>query len=849
MPPRPPINDALTFGVLGPLEVRDGPDVIDVHGPQERALLALLLTEPGVVVATSAIVAGIWGDDQPADGRKTVQSYVSRLRRTLPDNGSDLLLTRSPGYLAAVEPARVDAEKFRTMVGCGRDDLTAGRHADASSTLREALGLWRGEAYAEFDAPFAVVERTALEELRLAALEDRMAADLGGGAGPELIGELEGLVARHPWRERLWAQLMTALYRAGRQGDALGAFRRAREALVNELGVEPGPDLRAIEAMVLAQDIRLTKPVSATTALTLAPPMTGPGMVGRGAELARLLEAYERAATDVVVRVLVTGPHGMGKTLLLAELAREVQKRGGTVHAGTPGQVAATPEWSPRAAPMVVLVDDLHRARPADLSALARSVLSAPPPLLLIGSCVPEALSTAQQAAAGTLFPDRMALPPLRADDVDEVVRLYVSDEGVADAIEAVSGADGVPLHVHAAASRFAEQRAAAEIGSAAARISQPRHQLATSREQVANGVVKLQKVRLLRTAAFAPQAADQVLCPYKGLAFFDVDDAPYFFGRERLIAQLVARLVDAPLLAVVGASGSGKSSVVRAGLVAAVRAGSLPNSQAWHTVVTTPAQRPPELPLRSTRTLLVVDQFEELFTALPRARQESYVEWLMAAAGGDDVSVVVAVRSDYFGHASAHPGLADLLAANTVLVGEMSPAELMQAVELPAVAAGLELDPGLAEAVAGDVSGQPGALPLMSTALLSLWERREGRRLSLAAYRELGGVRTAVAQLAETAYERLTPSQRVGARRIMLRLADVGEGGVPVRRRVLAPGAAPQTATTMPASCSTRWRPSGCSPCPRPMPRWRTRRCCASGRGCADGSTRTSPAGCCAGT
>ena len=579
IPPGPPISGVLTFGVLGPLEVRAGPDVIDVHGPQERALLALLLTEPGVVVAMSAIVAGIWGDDPPADGRKTVQSYVSRLRRTLPDNGSDLLLTRSPGYLAAVEPARVDAEKFRTMVGCGRHDLTAGRHEDAAGTLREALGLWRGEAYAEFDAPFAVVERTALEELRLAALEDRMAADLAGGAGPELVGELEGLVARHPWRERLWAQLMTALYRAGRQGDALGAFRRAREALVDELGVEPGPDLRAIEAMVLAQDIRLTTPVPASTALTLAPPMTGPSMVGRDTELARLLEAYERAATDVVVRVLVTGPHGMGKTLLLAELAREVQKRGGSVHAATPEQVAATPEWSPRATPMVIVVDDLHRAKPADLTALAESVLSAPPPLLLIGSCVPEALSAPQQAAVEALFPDRMALPPLGLDDLDEVVRLYVSDEDVADAIEAVTGADGVPLHVHAAASRFAELRAAAEIGSAAARIPQPQHQLATSREQVADGVVKLQKIRLLRTAAHAPRAADQVLCPYKGLAFFDVDDAPYFFGRERLIARLVARLVDAPLLAVVGASGSGKSSVVRAGLVAAVRAGSLPNS------------------------------------------------------------------------------------------------------------------------------------------------------------------------------------------------------------------------------------------------------------------------------
>ncbi|CAN5649845.1 hypothetical protein BH24ACT13_BH24ACT13_11530 [soil metagenome] len=781
--PLPPVDGAFTFGVLGPLEIRAGTSLLDVRGPQERALLALLLTEPGRVLSVPAIVAGLWGEHPPGGAEKTVQSYVSRLRRTLPGNGSAVVLTRAPGYLAAVEPAQVDAERFRVMVATGRRDLAAGRAAAAAAALHDALRLWRGEAYAEFDAPFAVAERTALEELRLAAVEDRVAADLGTGAGPELVGELEALLVRHPWRERLWAQLMTALYRSGRQGDALRAFQRARASLVDELGVEPGPELQAVEAMVLAQDTRLAGSPRSSQASARVLPVTGPVMVGRDAELGWLLDAYDRAAGGAVVRVLVTGPHGMGKTRLLTQLAHAVQAMDGLVMDRLPRRTGGA-EPALNGTPVAVILDDLQQSPPADLATLSEWMLSARPPLLVAGAAVWDALGDGQRAALATLFTERLDLVPLRTEDLDEIVRLYVPPEGVADALDAVIDAGGVPLQVHAAASRYAEQRAAADVSAAAAAIPQPHRHLASSRERVADGVLELQRIRLQRTVAHVPGDVDRVVCPYKGLAFFDVIDAPYFFGRERLVARLTARLVDAPLLAVVGASGSGKSSVVRAGLVAAVGAGTLPGSERWHTVLTTPTQPSPELPSDGARTLLVVDQFEELFTTLPPLQREEYAGWLGASAAADDVTVVVTVRSDYFGHASAYPGLAELMAANTVLVGEMSPEELAQAVELPAAAAGLELEPGLAQAVAGDVVGEPGGLPLLSTALLSLWERRDGRRLSLAAYHELGGVRTAVAQLADAAYARLTPAQQSVARRILRRLADPGESGESVRRR-----------------------------------------------------------------
>ena len=768
------IDAEYTFDVLGPLEIRDGSRRLDVPGRQERALLALLLTAPRRVFSVSAIVAGLWAADPPAGAERTVQSYVSRLRRALPGNCASLIVTRSPGYLAAVDPECVDAERFRALAVEGRRGLAAGRPEEAASRLRDALGLWRGEAFAEFDAPFAVAERTALEEQRLAAVEDRITADLAMGAGPELVGELETLVGQHPWREKLWAQLMTALYRSGRQGDALGAFQRARRALVDELGVEPGPELRAVEAQVLAHDAELLALPTMQPSPPIGLTIVGPTFVGRQAQLTRLLAAYDRAAAGSVERILLTGTHGIGKTRLLAELAREAQARGALVQDHITEQRSGVP--------VVVLLDDLHRKPAAELTAMTKLVRSARPPLLVVGAAVPDQTAE-QRATISKIFPNQLVMPPLRADDITEIVRLYVSPDEVEDGVAVAASAAGVPLQVHAIASRYGEERAAAQVTEAAADIPGPRRHASESQERVAKGIRDRQRIRLVRSA-HEPARPPAVVCPYKGLMFFDVADAPYFVGRDRLVARLVAKLVDARFLAVVGASGSGKSSVVRAGLVAALRAGMLPGSERWRTVMTTPTQRPPDLADGGVRTVLIVDQFEELFTALSPTQRDEYADWLAGAAAGDDMTVVVVVRSDYYALAAAYPRLADLLAANTVLVGEMSPDELRQAVEVPAAAAGLEPEPGLAKEVAGDVAGEPGGLPLMSTALLSLWEQRDGNRLTLAAYHAMGGVRMAVARLAETAYGQLTPTQQTVARRILLRLADTGETGEPVRRR-----------------------------------------------------------------
>ena len=206
--------------------------------------------------------------------------------------------------------------------------------APRSVTLREALALWRGDAFGEFRAIEACdAEARRLEEMRLVAVEDRLDAELAAGAASEVVAELESLVAQHEFRERLWAQLMLALYRSGRQRDALGAYRRARTVLVEQMGIEPGRELRALEAAILEQDpaLDLTGAVAAPFGLPSPLESVGPAFVGRDAELAWLRTAWLDAADGRGGFVSVLGPEGMGKTRLLAELAREVQRSGGVV--------------------------------------------------------------------------------------------------------------------------------------------------------------------------------------------------------------------------------------------------------------------------------------------------------------------------------------------------------------------------------------------------------------------------------------------------------------------------------------------------------------------------------------
>ena len=532
----------LDFRILGPLAVRvDGADV-PIGGPKQRALLALLLLSANRVVARERLIDELFADQSVNSADHALRNHVSRLRKVLAPAARDepRLVARAPGYLLRVEPGELDLERFEGRVADGREALAAGDAAAAAAALRAAEALWLGRPLADLELePFARIEVERLEELRLAAVEERIEAELALGRQRALVPELESLTVEHPYRERFRAQLMLAMYRAGRQAEGLEVYRQTRTLLQDELGLEPGLELQELQRAILVQD----------PALTLS-------------------------------------------------------------------------------------------------------------------------------------------------------------------------------------------------------------HDEANGRRRRLRGV-----------------------CPFKGLAPFDESDAELFFGRERLVDELVGRLRETPFLALVGASGSGKSSLLRAGLLPALGRESR---------VVRPDDR---LPAAGEVDIVAVDQFEELFgpTIDERARR-AYVDALVEIAWDPErgTLVLLALRADFFGHLARYPQLSDLIGPNHVLLGSMTGGELRRAIEGPAERVALEAEPDLVDALVDDVAGEPGALPLLSTSLLDLWQERDGHMLTLEAYERSGGVHGAVARHAEAAFRSLDEDERPVARRVLLRLVAGGDGEALTRRRAL---------------------------------------------------------------
>ena len=360
------------------------------------------------------------------------------------------------------------------------------------------------------------------------------------------------------------------------------------------------------------------------------------------------------------------------------------------------------------------------------------------------------------------------------------------------------------------AALEVAVEDASRRLVDVASRAAAGRSDLSEVEAELTGKVIDLQVARERADALSGPATPTRLtaegVCPFKGLASFEPIDADYFFGRERLVAELVARLVGTGFLGIVGPSGSGKSSVLRAGLLPALAGGVLPGSEGWRRLLLRPGERPLEELRRvlvsgakdplaealdtlpsGARLLLAVDQLEEVFTACRSdVERAAFADTLARAATDPDgrAVVVVALRADFYGRFAAHPGLAELLGGNQVLVGPMQASELRRAVELPASRVGLRVDTGLADALVDDVEGEPGALPLLSTALLELWQERQDNALTLADYRASGGVHGAVARLAEGTYARVPDERRQLVRAVMLRLVGEDEGDAPVRRR-----------------------------------------------------------------
>jgi DNA-binding SARP family transcriptional activator len=334
----------MEYRILGPLEISDDGRELELGSGKQRALLAILLLHANEIVSADRLIDELWGEQPPATAAKTLQVHVSRLRKTLgPEAG---LRHRAGGYVLDLRPGELDLERFERLAEEGRRALAGDDAGRAQGLLREALLLWRGPPLAEFAfESFAQRQIARLEELRLAALEQRMEADLVRGRHAELVGELEALVAEHPLRERLRSQLMLALYRSGRQAEALEAYQEARRVFVEELGIEPDRSLRELEKAILQQDRGLDAVVGVEVAETTE--AWRGAFVGREAELEQLVGGLDDALAGRGRLFLIVGEPGIGKSRLAEELIGHARSRGAEVLIGRCWEAGGAPAYWP----------------------------------------------------------------------------------------------------------------------------------------------------------------------------------------------------------------------------------------------------------------------------------------------------------------------------------------------------------------------------------------------------------------------------------------------------------------------------------------------------------------------
>lgn len=337
----------MQFQILGPLRVTDEDEQeVALGGAKPAAVLAMLLLRPNEVVSADRLIEDLWEGDLPPTAAKTLQVHMSRLRRALGDSNGTIQTARG-GYVLELDPQKIDARRFESLVAEGSAALSEGAHSKASARLRSALGLWRGEALADFAyASFAQDEIARLDGLRSVAREQAVEAELALGRHAELVPELKWLVKRHPLSEHVRAQLMLALYRSGRQAEALGVYRAARRALVDQLGIEPGEELRALERAILAQDDELAAPSAQPRRRRPERAQRGT-LVGYERELAGLEDLLEQALSGRGHLALVAGEPGIGKSRLVDELAAVAGARGAQVVWGRARSGGGAPAYWP----------------------------------------------------------------------------------------------------------------------------------------------------------------------------------------------------------------------------------------------------------------------------------------------------------------------------------------------------------------------------------------------------------------------------------------------------------------------------------------------------------------------
>lgn len=797
---------SVRFQVLGPVRVTADGRELPLGGPQQRLVLALLIAAGGRTVSTSSLVNGIWGESLPPTARKALQGYVHHLRGAV----GDLLVTEARGYSLETS-GDVDAIRFEEL----REEAAALLGSDpsrSSELLREGLGMWSGSAYADLSDQHALLPEVArLENLRLVAVGDRIDADLALGRQDALIGELEGLTLEHPFHERFWAQHMTALYRAGRQTEALRSFERLRRFLADESGLEPSQELRSLEERILSQHPSL----SVATDRASGP---DPAAI-RGYEL------RERIASDDVSETYRAYQRSVGRQVAVRIIGRDI--------ANDPVFISNFLEDTKRVAavdhPHISYVFDTWR-EPGKAyqvsrwlgggsldSVHSRGLSSRLGILANIGDALAHAhrLGVAHGAVDGShvLFDDgghpyltgfSVGYPQTDADLTRD------RRDFAALAHRVITGKP--PLRVDGHLQPDTDN-------SALARVFEVMFS--------DNGYRRLEDfLRALRQAAGAdvvggPTEAPvraAVRNPYKGLKAFQEADSADFFGRDLLIERLMESLESRRLVGVVGPSGSGKSSVVKAGLLPRLRSksklrivtemfpGAFPFEELEGALLRVGLDRTsliedlisddrglPRvlkqiLPTDDSELILIIDQFEELFSTVDDERtRRLFLDNLINAVSEprSRLRVVITMRADFFDRPLEHPRFGKILEAGLVPITLPDDDQLAQATVMPARSEGVEFEDGLVSQIVSDVSGQSGGLPLLQYALTEMYEARRSDVLTLSAYQRSGGVHGALGRRAEEIYQDLNPLERSAVREAFLRMVTVDEYANDLRRRV----------------------------------------------------------------